>query len=230
MKKLILYAVVCGLGMASVAAEHLEERTSQAGTNDCPNLPEIYLIGDSIRMGYCKDVAKALEGKASVKWPQGNCANSQNILISLGWWRKCASAEPTVIQFNCGHWDVSNWDNDDGPITSLEEYRRNVRMIIRRLRRYYPTSKLVFATTTPMKPGLGKVAVARRTTEEIVRYNAAAVAVAKEEGIAVNDLFAVAKDWPATEFADYCHFKAPANEKLGKAVADFMKAYLPSGK
>ena len=88
-------AVQIESGLVAVAAEHLEERTSQAGTNDCPNLPEIYLIGDSIRMGYCKDVAK---------------------------------------------------------------------------------------------------------------------------------------DWPATEFADYCHFKAPANEKLGRAVADFMKAYLPSGK
>ena len=210
----IFLAVVASLA----ATGHLEERTSVAAVTNSA-LPEIYLIGDSIRMGYCKDVADELAGKASVKWPDGNCANSQNILINLGWWRRCASA-PAVIQFNCGHWDAAHWDGDAEPITSLGEYRRNVRLIIRRLRKYYPKSKLVFATTTPMNPS-GETGGNARTTEEIRRYNEAGAAVAREEGVAVNDLFALTEKWPEADYADYCHFKPEAKKRLGKAVADF---------
>ena len=161
-----------------------------------------------------------------MKWPDGNCANSQNVLINLGWWRKFAS-KPAVIQFNCGHWDAAHWDGDDEPITSVGEYARNVRLIIRRLRRYYPNAKLVYATTTPMNPS-GVKGGNRRTTEEIRRYNAAAVAVAKAEGIAVNDLFALVEKWPAGDYADYCHFSPAANERLGKAVAERLMAQLQS--
>lgn len=204
---------------AGAANEHLEERTSEAAAA-VSALPEFYLIGDSIRVGYCKDVARELEGKAAVKWPSRNCANSQNILINLGYWRKFTSS-PKVIQFNCGHWDASHWDGDEDPVTSIDEYRKNVRLIIRRLRRYYPGATLVFATTTPMNPS-GVIGGNRRTTAEIRRYNAVGVEVAKAEGILVNDLFALTEKWPASNWADYCHFNAAANARLGKAVATFL--------
>lgn len=210
---------------ADAATGYLEERTSEAAAKSS-TLPEIYLIGDSIRKGYCEDVRKVLEGKAEVRWPEGNCANSQNILINLGWWRKCVSS-PAVIQFNCGQWDAAHWDGDAEPITSLEEYGRNVRLIIRRLRRYYPNAVLVYATTTPMNPA-GVRGGNRRTTEEIRRYNAVGVAVAKEEGIAVNDLFAWTEMWPASDWADYCHFKPEPNVRLGKLVADNLFGRVPA--
>lgn len=203
------------LAEKSVLPKHLEERTSKAAKSTS-NLPEIYLIGDSIRIGYCKDVQRELDGKAEVKWPEGNCANSQNILINLGWWRKFASL-PTVIQFNSGHWDASHWDGDAEAITSLEEYGKNMRLIIRRLRRYYPKAILVYATTTPMNPGGHR---ASRTTEQIREYNAVGVAIAKSEGVAVNDLFSWVEKWPASDWEDYCHFKPEANARLGKMIAE----------
>ena len=216
--KMVIGVLTVALAAGSIAAtEHLEERTSVAATTNSV-LPEVYLIGDSIRMGYCQNVATQLAGRASVRWPGGNCANSQNILINLGWWRKCATV-PAVIQFNCGHWDAAHWDGDAEPITSLEEYRRNIRLIIHRLRKYYPKAKLVFATTTPMNPS-GVAGGNVRTTEEIRRYNEVGVAVAEEEGVVVNDLFALVGKWPESDYADYCHFKPAANERLGKAVAE----------
>ena len=217
--RLIAVAVAVAAFGAGAANAHLEERTSEAAAA-VSALPEIYLIGDSIRMGYCGDVAQELEGKAAVKWPGCNCANSQNILINLGYWRKFASS-PKVIQFNCGHWDVSHWDGDEDSITSIDEYRKNVRLIIRRLRRYYPGATIVYATTTPMNPS-GLKGGNRRTTEEIRRYNAVGVEVAKAEDVLVNDLFALTEKWPATDWADYCHFNAAANVRLGKAVATFL--------
>ena len=41
------------MGVGCVEASHLEERTSAAAIKQGA-LPEIYLIGDSIRIGYCK--------------------------------------------------------------------------------------------------------------------------------------------------------------------------------
>ena len=56
------------------------------------------------------------------------------------------------MQFNCGHWDAAHWDGDDSALTTVEEYGRNVRKIIHRIRRYWSEAKIVFASTTPMNP------------------------------------------------------------------------------
>ena len=40
------------------------------------SLPEVLLIGDSMREGYCKHVAESLRGRAEVKWPSDNCRDS----------------------------------------------------------------------------------------------------------------------------------------------------------
>ena len=199
-----------------LATVHLEDAASKPAAKSS-NLPEILLIGDSIRIGYCGAVSNALAGKAEVKWPKSNCQNSQNILISLAWWRGLV-ASPKVVQFNCGHWDAAHWDGDDSALTTVEEYGRNVRKIIHRIRRYWPEAKIVFATTTPMNPN-GELGRNVRTTEAIRLYNAEGVKVAKSEGVEVNDLFAATEKWPASDYADYCHFNKEASMRLGGLVA-----------
>ena len=43
----------------------------------CENdLPNIFLIGDSIRKGYCNTTVEAMTGKAHVIFPDDNCRNS----------------------------------------------------------------------------------------------------------------------------------------------------------
>ena len=200
-------------GLATV---HLEDAASKPAAKTS-SLPGILLIGDSIRIGYCGAVSNALAGKAEVKWPKPNCQNSQNILISLAGWRGLV-ASPKVVQFNCGHWDAAHWDGDDSALTTVEEYGRNVRKIICRIRRYWPEAKIVFATTTPMNPS-GELGRNVRTTEAIRLYNAEGVKVAKSEGVEVNDLFAATEKWPASDYADYCHFKKAAAKRLGEIVA-----------
>ncbi len=196
--------------------EHLEDVASVAAQK-VSSLPEMLLIGDSIRIGYCGAVAEALRGKAEVKWPNGNCQSSQSILVSLARWRGLVSS-PKVVQFNCGHWDAAHWDGDESALTTVEEYGRNLRKIIRRIRRYWPEAKIVFATTTPMNPS-GEQGRNARTTESIMRYNEEAVNVARSEGVEVNDLFGAVEKWPASDYADYCHFNKAAAKRLGDIVA-----------
>lgn len=225
MKVLFFSCCVAVAGIVS-ATGYLEDEFKNASVN-CTGRPEILLIGDSILMGYRESVRDALKEVADVRWPNGNCANSQNVLIQLSQWKGLVSA-PKVVQFNCGHWDVSHWDGDEGPITSLEEYGRNVRLIIRRLRRWYPGATIVFATTTPMNPN-GTCGKNVRTTAEIRRYNEMAVTVVKEEGALVNDLFAVAERWPSSDYVDYCHYGIEARERLGRYVTKFLTGVLTLG-
>ena len=213
-------AVIAFAALAADAA-HLEDAASNPAVKTS-SLPEILLIGDSIRMGYCAAASNALAGRAEVKWPSGNCQSSQAILIRLATWRGLVSS-PKVVQFNCGHWDTAHWDGDEAALTTVEEYARNVRMIIHRIRRYWPEAKIVFATTTPMNPN-GVLGKNPRTTESIISYNAAGVKVAKSEGVEVNDLFAATESWPATDYADYCHFTKPAAKRLGEIVASRLAA------
>lgn len=220
----LAFAMQCG---AAVQNEHLEDAASKPSEN-VSSLPEMLLIGDSIRLGYCGAVEEALCGMAEVKWPVENCQSSQNILISLARWRGLVAA-PKVVHFNCGHWDAAHWDGDAEPLTSVDEYARNVRKIIHRIRRYWPEAKIVFATTTAMNPS-GAQGRNPRTTESIRIYNAAAVKVAQEEGVSVNDLFAITEKWPASDYADYCHFTKEAAKRLGGLVANRIAADYWSGR
>ena len=214
-----ILTVLMPLDSFAAKGGYLEDAVSAPGKRSS-TLPEVLLIGDSIRIGYCAAVAEALKGKAEVRWPKGNCQNSQTILIALPRWRGLV-ASPKVVQFNCGHWDAACWDGDEDAITSVDEYARNIRKIIRRIRRYWPETKIVFATTTPLNPDPnGRKGRNSRTTESIRRYNEAALAVAESEGIVVNDLFSVTEKWPSSDYSDYCHFNRQAAKRLGRIVAE----------
>ena len=188
--------------------------------------PQILLIGDSIRMGYCAIVKAELEGVADVRYPDGNGCNTQHVLISLGSWAKlCSPEETAAVQFNCGHWDVAHWDSEAEPLTSLGEYEHNMERIITRLRGYFPKAVLIAATTTPMNPSYPPCSCPR-TNEEIRQYNAALIRAAEKYGVRVNDLFGVAEDWDSSCYRDYCHFQEPSYLALGKATAEFLRKVL----
>jgi hypothetical protein len=185
--------------------------------------PGIFLIGDSIRMGYCKTVSEQLSDVANVFYPAENCRNTQNVITSLlAWSREFPADDIRLVQFNCGQWDAAHWNGDEEPLTTPEEYRRNIRTIIRLLRRFFPNAKLVFATTTAMNPN-GIVGVNPRTNEQIELYNQIATQVAKEANIAINDLNAITKTYTEDMFRDHCHLTVAAFEKLGTAVAVLLR-------
>ncbi len=180
----------------------------------------IFLIGDSIRMGYCATVADELVDVAQVFYPKGNCKNTQNVITSMKTWvnmfDRCDRID--IVQFNCGHWDAAHWSGYEISLTSENEYARNIKMIICLLKRYFCNAKIVFATTTPMNPS-GVVGVNPRSNAEIDQYNKIAIDVSTSENIIVNDLNAVAKDFGSECYIDYCHFTKDAFERLGREVA-----------
>jgi len=186
-------------------------------------MKKVILIGDSIRMGYCNYTKQYLADTAEVMFPAENCCSTQFMIWkSKTWSQMCPSEEVAAVQFNAGQWDTACWLYDSEPITSLNEYIKNLGILIRTYRKLYPNAKLIFATTTPMNP-VNPETENPRTTETIAEYNAAAVKLMNENGIPVNDLFAIANEWDGSKFVDYCHLTAEGYDILGKATADFIR-------
>ena len=190
-------------------------------------MKNVLLIGDSIRMGYCNTVKEELQDVAEVVFPEENCRFTQNVIVSLNKWAgMCEREKVSLVQFNCGHWDAAHWNGEEVPLNDIPVYQENIRRIIHRLRITFPNAQIIFATTTPISPLGFSGGLNPRTTEEIIRYNEAAVAAAHEFGIAVNDLFAFTKDCPASCYRDYCHFTPEHFAVIGKHVAEYIRKRL----
>lgn len=185
--------------------------------------PQILLIGDSIRMGYCHGVRENLAEEAEVLFPDGNCRCTAFVIESLtAWLTMCDPERLAAIHVNCGHWDAARFLDDGLPVTPLSVYAENVGRILAYLKRRFPNAAVSFATTTPMNPDPAKANVGR-TTDELREYNHAGIEAARAAGAAIDDLFALTEDWPTEAYLDYCHFTDESNVKLAAAVADFLR-------
>lgn len=177
--------------------------TTPASTaNEEPAPPiRVLILGDSISMAYNPLVRKKLGERAIVMRPMRgdgtraeNCEGTTKGIVQVDRWLTMDGGEFDVIHFNFGLHDVKRIDpvsgkgsNDPGDPhqATLEVYSLQLEQITSKLQA--SEARLIFATTTPV-PG-GRVRP-HRDPEDVVRYNAAAVALMKERGIQVNDLHA----------------------------------------
>lgn len=195
--------------------------------------PNIFLIGDSIRRGYCHTVKDELADAANVFFVDDNCRSTQYVIFCMKRWVALFDhpEKMDVVQFNCGHWDVAHWHGYQTCLTSEDEYAKNIRMIIDLLHLFFPNAKLIFATTTPMNPDGGSQGGPNpRSNDAIDRYNAIATAIAEQNGVAVSDLNRFVRGWGAENFTDYCHLTRDAFATLGVEVARRLRAFVGATK
>jgi hypothetical protein len=190
-----------------------------------PALPKVLLIGDSISLGYTKEVTALLKGKAEVSRAPGNNRYSAHGLQHVSKW--VGNGGWDVIHFNHGIWDVHMFEEgsdklvwplgDKDPATlkrrcTQDEYIANLTGILKVLK---PASKtVIFATTTPW------TSYGEETKKLIVGNNTAATALMKKEGVRVNDLHALSLphqgEWLG---GDGLHFAPVGYRNLAVAVA-----------
>jgi lysophospholipase L1-like esterase len=206
---------------------HLEDGLASKQFDCSDDKKNIFIIGDSICLGYCDAVEETLSSVAKVFSVGENCRNSQYVITNLNSWANMFT-DPTqvdVVQFNCGHWDVARWYGGECSLTSEEEYGKNIQLIISAISQLFPNAKIVFATTTTMNPN-GQKALNHRSNSDIERYNHIAKDVAGKTKIEINDLYAITKEWDSSMYSDYCHFTEEASKRLGRLVADGLKLFL----
>ena len=181
------------------------------------------MLGDSIRMNYQSEVMTALKGKASVWAPKENCRHTAFIIEKLDLW--LSDKKPNVIHINVGLHDMFLNAKSDKTRHTLETYSRNLREILKRLKRY-KSAKIIFATTTPViedwqAKSKGYKRVVRRNAD-VNRFNQAAQKVAKDLGVTVNDLNRVSNEAGAQKIlrkSDGIHLSQDGTRILGQHVA-----------
>lgn len=197
-------------------------------TADTPGLPRVLLIGDSISMGYTLPVRALLQHKANVHRPPVNCAQTAIGAASLGEW--LGDGPWAVVHFNFGLHDLKRVDAahqlavppESGTlVASLDEYESNLRKIVARLKQ--TGAALIWASTTPV-PGKAN----GRFEGEETAYNAVAARVMEENGVAVDDLWAVARARQSEIQRPHdVHFTPEGCDVLAQAVARSIEAVLP---
>src|SRR5579872_2355332 len=162
--------------------------SSQPKPPDKPtDLPKIVLIGDSIRMGYAPLVAKRLEGKAVIVSDKANGGDSANVLKHLEEW--VIREKPDIVHINAGLHDLKLDKSSKAHQVEVEKYEANLKEIVARLRKETKAT-IIFANTTPIhdERHAKRGGNFDRKEGDVERYNAAALAVMKAEGITVHDL------------------------------------------
>jgi hypothetical protein len=132
-----------------------------------PKLPNVLILGDSISIGYTRDVRRELTSKANVYRPMNakatgpdNCGDTAMGLAGIDRW--LGDTKWSVIHFNWGLWDLcyrdpskpksGNRDKVHGKVSlTLEQYSANLEKLVTRLEA--TGAKLIWANTSRVRRG-----------------------------------------------------------------------------
>jgi lysophospholipase L1-like esterase len=194
-------------------------------------LPKVVLLGDSIREGYAPFVVEMLRDRAVVVTPKANGRDTGTLLAHLTEW--AVNERPDLIHFNCGIHDTKRNKETGKYNVPPENYKRNLRQIVSRLRSE-TKAVVVFALSTPLIDERShiywKTRSYRLESASVVEYNRIALRVMDELGVPVNDLPAVLGDQKEIERLHDpggIHFTREGSEKLAAAVASMVLKHLP---
>ena len=208
-------------------AGRFANRPEFAFVENNPDLPNVLIYGDSISIGYTQRVRAKIEGQANVYRLFRNGGSSQGFVQLMENMHDVMCDEQLeepwdfqwdVIHFNVGLHDLKylldgKLDKENGvQVTSLEDYKKNLRDIVAYLKKLAPNAKLIFATTTPVPDG-----AQGRFVGDAKKYNEAALEVLRDfPEIVINDLFTFTKPW--SKPGDV-HFNVAGRNAQGDEVA-----------
>ena len=192
-------------------------------------MKQIYLLGDSVRMGYGELVRDLLAGCAAVHFPQDNCRFSLNTLCFLHTWAEqmqdVQPEEINLVHWNNGLWDVCHFEGDPLPLVPPDMYEATLRRIIQRIRTVFPNAKILFALTTCIDESMTKFqrGVPMRTQVEIDEYNRIACHAMAEEGVGIDRLDEASRLIPSSDRADWVHFTPTGYMVLARHAAQTIR-------
>lgn len=189
----------------------------------------VVLLGDSIRMGYEKEVAKLLHPRATVWSPDENGRDTVHTLAELSNWLE--TRQPDVLHLNVGLHDMLLMKSTNLPRHSLETYADNLRKIFSRIQEL-TDAEIIFATTTPVdeqrqvaSKTYGRVV---RRNEDVERYNAIATKIAREYDVHINELNHLANQNGVKNFLrdDGVHLSKSGNITAARHIAEVIRGIL----
>ena len=185
-------------------------------------MKSVFLIGDSIRLGYERYVKGAFEGVAEVYSPKNvNGGMAQYVQRWLHVWKQNENV-PTdvdVVHWNAGLWDVLRIWGDE-PFTSPEFYAETLEKTVKRMKSIFPKATIVFALSTAVLEEKYIGDEYKRFNADIERYNEIAKRTLSPYGVVFNDLYSLTANAPKTCWSDPTHFNTIEGIKLvgGKVI------------
>ncbi|MBN2640255.1 MAG: hypothetical protein JXR78_01240 [Victivallales bacterium] len=212
-------------------------------------MKKVLLLGDSIRMDYCGFVREKLQGVAEVYYPEENGRFAQYTLRGLQDWKGLLKLDDAdVVHWNNGLWDVGhlgtgmgfeaegktvNVPKTDGAtplffeedaLTPPDFYAYMLDRIYKRISFLFPSAKIIFALTTPVKEE--QISWLYRSNREIHQYNDIARKVLSKYGVSFNDLNTFAAQNCSELHRDWVHFGNEGSCLIAGEVAKVIKQYL----
>jgi len=227
-----MMAVGCVLAAASAASAGAKQprkrrpNPTMAPIEDVEGLPRVLLIGDSISIGYTLPTRAALKGKANVHRPNTNCGPTTRGLQAIDQW--LGTKKWDVIHFNWGLHDLK-YISDKGGLADVDkgtqqvpiaQYEANLEKLVVRMKK--TGAKLIWCSTTPVPEG-----AKGRVVGDAVKYNAVAAKVMEKHGVAIDDLYALAKPrLKELQRPANVHFSPEGSKALAAQVAKSILAAL----
>lgn len=205
----------------TVADSDSSKNDAMKPLTDEPGLPRVLLIGDSISIGYTLQVRERLKGKANVHRIPVNGGATEVGLEKMQAW--LGEGRWDIIHFNFGLHDAK-FASETTQRATREQYAANLKTLIVQMKA--TGAKLIFATTTPVPKG--GILSPTRKFDSIPARNEIATQVMKENGVFIDDLYAVV--FPVMEKVgrpNDVHFQPQGYEVLANAVAASIQAQLP---
>lgn len=189
---------------------------------------KVFIIGDSISLGYTPFVQENLGNIADVIHNPGNAKHTGYGLDSIASWIDDDNWD--VIQFNWGLWDLcyrhpdskvqGNRDKINGMVTfKPEDYEKQLDAIVK-IMREKSDAEVIFVTTTYVPTD-----EAGRFTRDAKKYNKIARRVMEANSVEINDIYKVSKGIHREHGKgnDDVHYTEEGYKELGMQISDFLR-------
>jgi lysophospholipase L1-like esterase len=191
------------------------------------NLPQLFVIGDSISAYYCPFLDRYLLGRFRLAWRtglepnvlQGRGCDTATVLTFVRAMAADATWRPNFVLLNCGLHDLKTEPATGAKTVSLEEYSRNLRAILEALRTV--GCRVIWVRTTPVDDALHheRNQVFDRFERDVTAYNAAADEIMTTAGVPMIDLHEFTLRLECELYIDHVHFTEPVSRLQAAFIA-----------
>lgn len=200
----------------------------------------VFVIGDSISIQYGPYLQQYLQGMLAYSRKEGedealldldrpmgaNGGDSSMVLEYLRAKQAAGGIQADVLLLNCGLHDIKTDPETGEKQVPLEQYRSNLREIVRLVAGMQ--LRLVWVRTTPCDERVHnrKSRSFHRFAADVSAYNEAADAIMSKAGVPIIDLYTFTLNLGDDLYCDHVHFHDAVREKQGAFLAGALTALI----